>query len=455
MRRIASANFLDLLLDAVCAVSADGQFVFANAAFERIFGYTAEEVRGRSMLDMVHPEDRARTIEAAARVMAGHLQLHFENRYIRKDGEVVHLRWTARWVEEAGLRVAVAHDITELHRTRSLQAALYAISEAAHVAQDLYDLFAQVHRIVGGLLDARHFSVLLFDDAQQALYPAFHAAPTQDAKGAEAPADWSWLAAALVGDAQRPSAQPEDVLVPGEWLAAALRTQEGVIGALALRATDGQGRYTAADAELLHFIAGQVATAVERKRLHVSLQTMAERDQLTQLFNRRHFEVRLAAAVARARERAGEVSVLFLDLDDFKAVNDRLGHAVGDLLLQSVADRLQACVRGVDVVARLGGDEFVVLLDDDPQGRGADTTHQRIAEAFDRPFTLCGDSHAVRVSIGVARFPSQAADAEQLLQRADTAMYADKGRAKSRKGGDAQRHHLQLNTLGLQPSPAV
>ncbi|WP_295371585.1 GGDEF domain-containing protein [uncultured Pseudacidovorax sp.] len=429
MRRFVSENFLDLLLDAVCAVTPSGDFVFVNAAFERIFGYGTQEVVGRNMMEFVHPDDRAPTLEAARRVMQGHLQLHFENRYIRKDGGIVHVRWTAQWVESAGLRVAVAHDITELHQSRALQAALYAISEAAHTAQDLFSLFESVHGIVGTLLDARNFAVLLFDDARQLLHPAYQVDVMGRAPGPISPADAPWLAR-LLGQAP---AEEEGDSPPG-LLAAALPTQDGPIGALVLRSEDPEKGYGAADAELLHFIASQVATAIERKRLHVGLQTLAQRDQLTQLLNRRSFVERLSAAVRAAQERGSELSLLFLDLDEFKRVNDSMGHAMGDRLLQSVADRLGATVRSADVLARLGGDEFVVLLEQDVGGRGAYLLSSRIEQAFIQPFVVGDANLVVRPSIGAARFPLDGKDAEGLLGHADAAMYAVKRqRAASRE----------------------
>ena len=152
-------GFIDLLLDAVCAVDVDGRFVFVSAACERIFGYTPQELVGRSMIDLVAPADRKRTLVAAQRIMAGDPQLHFENRYVRKDGELVTIMWTARWSEKDRLRIAVARDVTARRHAESMQAALYAISEATHAAHGLPDLCERIHRIIDDLLPARNFSV--------------------------------------------------------------------------------------------------------------------------------------------------------------------------------------------------------------------------------------------------------------------------------------------------------
>ncbi len=104
---------MDLLLDAICVVDRRGRFVSVSGACERIFGYTPEEMIGKPMIDFVFDEDRARTLQAVDKIVAGHLQRHFENRYVRKDGRLVNIMWSARWSEADQVRVAVARDITD------------------------------------------------------------------------------------------------------------------------------------------------------------------------------------------------------------------------------------------------------------------------------------------------------------------------------------------------------
>jgi PAS domain S-box-containing protein len=107
----------DLLLDAICIVDPQGRFVSIDGACESIFGYRPEEMIGRPMIGFVYEGDRLRTLQAVERIMAGYLQRHFENRYVRGDGRLVHIMWSARWSPEHGVRVAVARDVT--HRRQS------------------------------------------------------------------------------------------------------------------------------------------------------------------------------------------------------------------------------------------------------------------------------------------------------------------------------------------------
>ncbi|EIL91520.1 MULTISPECIES: sensor domain-containing protein [Rhodanobacter] len=110
------ADVLDLMPDAVCVVDTEGHLLFVNASFKRIFGYTPEEVLGRRIFELVHPDDRAATAAQAEQVMAGQLQLHFRNRYLHKDGHSVDIQWSARWLPQHGVRIGVGREVTELRR---------------------------------------------------------------------------------------------------------------------------------------------------------------------------------------------------------------------------------------------------------------------------------------------------------------------------------------------------
>ncbi len=443
MHSIPSQNVVDLLLDAVCVVHRDSTIEFVSPAFERIFGYAPEEVIGKRMFDMVHPEDLAITQNQAQRVAEGHLQLQFENRYVRKDGSIAHVRWTARWLADQQRRLAVAHDITERKFTESMQAAIYAISEAAHATHNLQALFQQIHQIIGRLLPATNFAVALYDACSGSLSFPYHvqergAAPTppplqQEALCTEVLRSGRTLLLtpdsplpALASDAlpTPPQAPPERA--PLYWLGVPLQTQKGAIGVLVLQSHCEQARYTEKDKELLQFVSTQVAAAIERKQMHERLEHMAQYDQLTHLPNRQLFLDRLKTALARARRDQSMLSLLFLDLDDFKQVNDSLGHAMGDLLLQRVAQRLLESVRHSDTVARLGGDEFVVLLEGGHGREHATAAAEKILAAFGQPFDLEGLHLHIQPSIGVALYPEHGGEEHRLLCHADEAMYLSK-----------------------------
>jgi diguanylate cyclase (GGDEF)-like protein len=149
----------------------------------------------------------------------------------------------------------------------------------------------------------------------------------------------------------------------------------------------------------------------------------AQHDFLTGLPNRLLLTDRLTQAIALSRRHGNKVALLFLDLDHFKPVNDSLGHAIGDKLLQSVAQRLTTCVRTSDTICRLGGDEFVVLLSEIEQVDAAIRCAEKVLAAVAVPHLIAGHEVHITLSIGISVCPDDGRDAETMLKNADTAMY--------------------------------
>ncbi|MGB6008829.1 diguanylate cyclase domain-containing protein [Castellaniella sp.] len=437
------ANFIDLLIDAVFAVDIDARVVFASAACERIFGYTPEEMVGMNMFDIMLPEDRERTRQSVTEIMAGRPQLHFENRYVRKDGQIVHLMWATRWSPTDQVRIGVARDITERKHAESIQTSLYAISEASHGAEDLLTLIQRIHRIVGTLLPADNFSVALYDQRTGLLSFPYYA-DEYDRKPEPYRPQAGTLYERILQSGQ-PLLLPRETVVADEpgihvgpsplcQLGVPLKSHRGTIGVLMLKSYPNGVCYNEKDQELLQFISTQIATAIEGQRMQARLQHMAQYDQLTGLPNRGLLDDRLKTALSIARRAQERLSVLYLDLDRFKPVNDTLGHSVGDLLLQEVACRLQQCVRESDTVARIGGDEFVILLQRVPAPGHAAAVAEKIHDVMSRRFTLDGHTLTITPSIGIAHYPEDGELAQQLLKHADQAMYRAKYEKKLKTG---------------------
>ncbi|MDQ7969749.1 MAG: diguanylate cyclase [Oxalicibacterium faecigallinarum] len=438
---ITSVGFIDLLPDAICIVDETGRFVFVSSAFERIFGYPPHEVIGKPMINLVHPDDRANTLAIADDIMTGNPRINIENRYIRKDGEIAHIMWSARWSPENKVRIAVARDITNRKKAETVRSALYAISEAAHVAEDLPDLFERMHGIISTLLPAENFSIALHDAEQQSLNFAYHVDQHQQSS-AVLQQSAEKLYAEIVSTHQpvlvctndRLTLPPRLQTVGNQhalcWLAVPLLAKNGTIGALFLRSYNDGSHYTEQDKELLRFVSVQIATAVERTQLYARLQHASQYDPLTDLPNRGLLFDRLRTSLARARRRQEMMAVLFLDLDRFKEVNDTLGHAAGDQLLQEVARRLKQCVRETDTVARIGGDEFVILIESMQQPDYACIVADKIHATLGQPLQL--DEHVVHIlsSIGIAHYPNDGESEQSLLDHADAAMYEQKQQRK-------------------------
>jgi diguanylate cyclase (GGDEF)-like protein/PAS domain S-box-containing protein len=173
-------------------------------------------------------------------------------------------------------------------------------------------------------------------------------------------------------------------------------------------------------------IEGTIIDVTDRKQALDRVEYQAWHDPLTALPNRLLFRDRLNLALAHARRSSRMLAVMYLDLDGFKAVNDSLGHTIGDRLLQATATRLVDSVRAEDTVARMGGDEFTILLPDLNDAAGAATVAQKIIESVSNPVTIDENTLHVTPSIGVAIFPGDGFDADALLKSADHAMYRAK-----------------------------
>ncbi|NWA41135.1 GGDEF domain-containing protein [Pseudomonas reactans] len=267
-------KLIHLMLDTVFVVDSDNQIVFVSDACEALLGYRAQELTGTLITDYMHPEDLARTRASIVRVMNGQPHVDFRNRYIRKDGSVVHILWAAFWSKDVGARIGVARDVTAL---------------------------------------------------------------------------------------------------------------------------------TQAEEEL---------------------RFLAHHDPLTALTNRSLFNQRLDSALHTAKTHNHTLALLFLDINDFKGINDVHGHAMGDRVLCVIARRLERCARESDLVARMGGDEFTVLITDTPSQNAVAGKVERILAVMAEPLGAeFGGVKMPSCSVGVAFYPADGEDADTLLSHADGEMY--------------------------------
>jgi len=176
---------------------------------------------------------------------------------------------------------------------------------------------------------------------------------------------------------------------------------------------------------------GTVQDISERRNYQEQLERQANHDLLTGLPNRVLLNDRIEQGIARAACLGYYLALVFIDLDNFKFINDSLGHAAGDELLKEVATRLSACLRSPDTVARLGGDEFVLVINDHYRTHSVISLLERILQEIALPVTLAGREFHVGASLGVAMYPNDGDDAQILLKHADVAMYAAKNRGRN------------------------
>ncbi|MCM3388358.1 sensor domain-containing diguanylate cyclase [Ureibacillus chungkukjangi] len=181
---------------------------------------------------------------------------------------------------------------------------------------------------------------------------------------------------------------------------------------------------------LLEKVNGQFEDITRQKELEIELKRMAYFDELTDIPNRKMLDRQIQKALVRSKRHRHNFSIMFIDLDDFKKVNDTLGHDAGDQLLIDVVSRINNCIREEDVISRIGGDEFIVMFEE----TGKDEIEQiakRIIEYVGEPYTINDESACISLSIGISMYPDDGEDKDTLIKAADKAMYSAKNNGKN------------------------
>lgn len=398
-------RILDQSMDVICTVDAAGQFTIVSAACERVWGYKPEELVGRRYMDFVHPDDHERTTLAATRIMSGLHTIDFINRYVRKDGSVLHVMWSSRWCEKDQQMYAVARDYSEQKEVDDERARYVAIIEAT---TDLVGMswtdgrvtyLNQAGRLLLGIAADEDVTSLRVSD----LYS-------------------DWAGKLLTGHAaivalERGVWSGETELHPRNG--ASIPVSQIV---LAHRKAEGQ-------IEFMSTIARDISTI---KALESRLREEAATDDLTGLFNRKHFMERFSAALHSARRRGHLLSFALCDLDEFKQVNDRHGHLLGDQVLRVVGEVLHSEIRGEDLVGRYGGDEFCMMF---PHVSASDAAvcleriRHRIAQLA---FPTTDGVVRITMTAGIVDLDGASVTEEMLIESADQALYRAKAAGRNR-----------------------
>ena len=335
----------------------------------------------------------------------------------------------------------IRHTHDRLARQFDILRALAEIDRAILARQDLDRIVETVLVRMRTLLPARHAGIAIFDRNGGPMMRAYridhaHAAtPTLERLPATGVDVSGWLAnsAELTLDPANADHPLVRMLVPHGaqvLIAFPIIAEAAVAGTLVLGLADpgSLGAASRHARDLCNRLGVAFATAAKDEELYYQ----AHYDPLTTLPNRLLFKDELARRMTHARREQRSVALLFIDLDNFKNVNDRAGHPAGDEVLRGTADRLRRCVRSGDALARLGGDEFTVVISDLASPRAPEVIARHILEAMSVPFTIGTSEYLLSASIGIAMHPADGATPEELLRNADTAMYRAKEAGRNR-----------------------
>lgn len=435
--------------DAIAVYDRDGLLVACNDAALRLSGYgSAAEIPGRRFTDHIYKRDRERVESAFQSALQGRTD-HFETTVRAAQGAFVPVDVYVFPARDSGgvqgvfvqAGNAVARQNAEraiaLQGERIRELYLAAAARGGSVESQIDDTLALGCRLFG--FDYGY--VTRFGEATIAIVNAtgegagVHAGDVYPRENA--------LSRHLIGDCQTIFVPDLDVAPwncdparpTAPWrsyFATKLVVNNRDYGAMVFAARSAHGPIPDLDRDLLHLMALFVAAALERAQHAERIEQLAFYDALTGLPNRVLFSDRAKQALAASRRYGRSFAVMYLDLDNFKAINDRHGHPTGDLVLKAVADRLILALRESDTVARFGGDEFVILQ---PVVNGASDAQDlaaKIVASMQAPLQAGGVDHYVHTSIGIALFPSDAVTVEDLMECADRALYRAKRAGRNR-----------------------
>jgi diguanylate cyclase (GGDEF)-like protein/PAS domain S-box-containing protein len=463
--RISLQVLIDQVPDFLFAKDVDSRFVIANGAIGAAYGRSkSSDLLGLTDFDL-HPLKVAQHFFEIEQniIRTGQSMIDMEEVIVSPAG-------VRKWLSttKAPLRndqnqvvglVGIGRDVTARKQAEDFRNGQAQILEMVATNARLEDILDHLTRLIESQLVGVYGSILLLDKAGNHLS---HGAAPSLPKAYVTAIDGLRIGP-KVGSCGTAAYRREPVIVTNImndplwedyrelaaehglrscWSSPILSHQGTVLGTFAMYSKEVR-EPSIAEARLVDVAQRIAGIAIERKQAEERIHFMANHDALTGLPNRTLLRDRLAQAVLHAERYERWVTVAFIDLDNFKLVNDSVGHSVGDGLLKIVSNRMVHSVRATDTVVRLGGDEFVILLVDQPKSEDIiSATLQKISAAIAEPILIDGHDFEVTCSIGLANYPKDGVDADALLANADAAMY----RAKEIGRDNFQFYTPELNT---------
>ena len=453
-----SSEKFEALIDAspisIIARDRDMLIVKWNEAAERLFGWKEQEVVGK-LMPFVPSELEDEVMAMRQRLRRGEPVTDFETVRLHKNGTRINVSLSTTIMRDAAGQptgfITLATDITERKRAErrlQMEHAVTRILEESRSVEDALPRLLHTVAEAGGWAYAarweldkpanllRCMETWCVDAPEVREFMAFSRVRNQTAGTSKGPIHQVWVTNApvwipdLAHDIHMRRAPAALKAGLHSVFAFPILVGDEFYGVIELFARDVRQP----DPGLLgavHTIGSQIGQFMARKTAEQNLRFFASHDSLTGLSNRTMFNDRLHQALAQAARFERSLALLFIDLDGFKLVNDTLGHAIGDVLLAELANRLRATLREGDVIGRMGGDEFVVLIEEFTEAGQVAEVAKKLLDTVGRPFSLQGRECQVTASLGISIYPDDGKDADTLIKNADMAMYLVKQQGKN------------------------
>ena len=434
-------SIVDNLHEGIIIFDENFNITFCNNFFTNLFEFSNDEAVNSSLIDLI--DDRY------LEVFKNHIKYSFnksidiqlntktnKNKYIR-------ISFNKFEYKENKHTLAIIEDITKMRHEEVKKLCIYKISEAIHDSDNLTTLYTEIHTILSDITNVTNFYIALVDwDSKSVSFPYFldendkKPIPYQMKKGLTEyviNSGQSLLLNKEIYENLILSKNIEPIGTPCyNWLGVPLKLLNGkTIGMICVQNYDYDYLFKEEDKKILQYVSDQIAMAIKRKVDDIKIHKQAHYDDLTGLTNKALFYDRLEHAIHSANRKDELIAVLFIDLDNFKYVNDSMGHDVGDKLLKIVANKLSESVRKGDTVSRWGGDEFTILTPNVKRISGIFKLCERILNENFKNIVIEGQELRITGSIGIALYPQDGDTADILIKNADAAMYKSKELGKS------------------------
>lgn len=389
----------------------DGLFVWVNRRFQENTGYAAGEILGKDSLFMVHPEDREFVRQSSLAMMHTGAIIPYEYRVVTKEGEILWYVGTVTAIEYKCRRATLGSQMDISLQKKAEDALKQSEDRSRSIVDNIPDAYYEVD-LRGNLQFSNEAYLKLFGYRREEML-GLNFRRYVDKKNADI--------------AIRTFAQVYKTRKPIKKMDWKIINKNGGTRHVELSVSlfcNAHGKPSG--------FRGIIQDITARRKEEEVIRNQALHDHLTGLSNRLLFYDRLNMAIKRARRAQKMVGVIMLDLDHFKDINDRFGHAAGDALLQEVSERLLSIVRDTDTVSRPGGDEFCIVLPSVNSRHDVIRIAEKIVDAFHRPIHLDTGPVVVTTSVGAALYPENGDNLDTLIQKADKAMYRAKNQGRNR-----------------------
>ncbi len=421
--RLDRRDFLEQVSVGIVRATHEGLILRCDARFAEVVGCSQDEVPGLTFKEITAPEDVAAFMEALQRLWSGTIDaISLETRFIRKDGSLTWVKLTASIQSDLeGHPLYLLMLVEDINLRKAAEENLFATAEALQAREERYlnafqtcpDAVLIIQLSKGTIIDANRafLDIMGFENEEVIGRTSIGLGMWADATDRR-----------KLADTLHQNSGCRDLEVR-------LRRKNGEV-------FWGQLSSSFAEIEGVPCILAFIRDVSAAKVAEEEIKNLAFYDPLTGLPNRRLLWERLRQALIVSTRTRCKHALLFVDLDDFKALNDTFGHQVGDLMLQEAARRIASCVREVDTVARLGGDEFVVIIENlsempEVAAAQAKSVGAKILEAISQPYSLDGSECHSTSSMGITVFGDHGAGTNEVLQQADIAMYQAKSAGRN------------------------